>query len=202
MSKNLLLIILAILCAFAFYFLGKKNGNNQAKVDVVQNVDIIKEIAEMSALSVSGTTNLKMTNRGENSGIWDKFKNYLSESTLHVSIPYEAKYGVDMTNQKVEIDTKSGIAKIYLPACKLLSLQLRLDQVDAMSKTGLLSTATIDDYVKAQKQLYEEATKSLVGNTAHIKLAQEHIRFIMEKYYKPLGLKAECIFAGQSEGLK
>ena len=194
MRNNGLVIFLVLLVATAFYFLGRKNGNAQVKVDVVQNVDLVKEIAEMSALSVAGTTNLKMTNRGDNDGFWDKFKNYLSESTLQVSIPYEAKYGVDMSNQKLVIDTKAGTAKIYLPSCKLLSLQLRLDKVDAISKTGILNTATIEDYVKAQKQLYEEANKSLVNNPAHIKLAQEHIRFILEKYYSPLGLKVECIF--------
>lgn len=202
MRNNGLIIFLVLLISVAFYFLGKKNGNDQAKVDVVQNVDLIKEIAEMSALSVAGSTNLKMTNRGDNDGFWNKFKNYLSESTLQVSIPYEAKYGVDMTNQKVEIDTKAGTAKVFLPPCKLLSLQLRLDKVDAISKTGILTTATIDDYVKAQKQLYEEANNALANNAGHIRLAEEHIRFILEKYYSPLGLKVECVFAQAPNLLK
>jgi hypothetical protein len=200
MRNNGLLIFLVLLVAVAFYFLGRKSGSAEAKVDVVQNVDLVKEIAEMSALSVAGSTNLKMTNRGDNDGFWNKFKNYLSESTLQVSIPYEAKYGVDMANQKLVVDTKAGTAKIYLPPCKLLSLQLRLDKVDAISKTGILNTATIDDYVKAQKQLYEEANKSLANNTAHTKLAEEHIRFILEKYYAPLGLKVECVF-GQAPSI-
>ena len=196
MRNNIVVIFLVLLVAFAFYFLGKKNGSNNTKTDVVQNVDLIKEIAELGALSVSGTTNLKMTNKGDNSGVWNKMKNYFAESTLNISIPYEAKYGVDMTNQKVKIDTKAKTVTIYLPECKLLSLQLRLDKVDAISKTGLLTTATIDEYIKAQKQLYEEANKILINNPANVKLAQEHIKFILEKYYAPLGLKVECVFGG------
>lgn len=200
MRNSILILLLTLIIAFAFYFLGKKNGSNVNDVNVIHNVALIKEIAEMSSLEVTGTTSFKISNRGEDDGVWSKFKNYLGESTLQLSIPYDAKYGVDIGTQKVEIDTKAGIAKVYFPPCKLLSLQLRLDRVDAMSKTGLLNTATIDDYVKAQKQLYEAANKALAGNTGHIKLAEEHIRFILEKYYAPLGLKVECIFEGRQPG--
>ena len=197
MRNNLVIIVLILLVAFAFYFLGKKNGSNNTKTDIVQNVEMIKEIAELSALDVTGTTQITMTNRGDNNGMWSKFKNYFAESTLRLAIPYEAKYGVDMTNQKVEINIKAGTAIIYLPECKLLSLQLKLDKVDAITKTGVLNTITVDEYIKAQKQLYEEANKTLVNNPNAIKLAKDHIRVILEKYYKPMGLKVELVFGGK-----
>lgn len=189
---------MVLLVAAAFYFLGRKNGSNTTKVDVVQNVEIIKEIAELSALEVSGTTNLKMTNRGDNESMWNKFKNYFAESTIQLSIPYEAKYGVDMSNQKVTIDTKAGTALVYLPEVKLLSLQLKLDRVDAITKTGILNTITVDEYIKAQKQLYEEANRALELNPNNIELAKNHLQFILEKYYAPLGLKVECVFGKQT----
>jgi hypothetical protein len=197
MRNNVLIIFLVLLVASAFYFLGKKNGSNNTKTDIVQNVEMIKEIAELSALDVTGTTQITMTNRGDNNGMWSKFKNYFAESTLRLAIPYEAKYGVDMTNQKVAIDTKAGTAIIYLPECKLLSLQLKLDKVDAITKTGVLNTITVDEYIKAQKQLYEEANKTLVNNPNAIKLAKDHIRVVLEKYYKPMGLKVELVFRGK-----
>ena len=194
MRNNGVIIFLALLVAFAFYFLGKKNGSNQTKVDIVNNVAVIKEIAELGALSVSGNTNLKLTNKGDNDGLWAKFKNYFGENTLQLSIPYEAKYGVDMGNQKTKIDTKAGTVIIYLPKTKLLSLQLKLDKVEAISKTGVLYTVTIDEYIKAQKQLYQEALKVLEKNPNYQKLAEDHIKFILEKYYSPLDLKVQCVF--------
>ena len=202
MRNNTVIIFLVLLVAAAFYFLGKKNGSNQTKVDVINNVEVIKEIAELGALNVAGNTNLKMTNRGDNNGLWDKFKNYFAENTLQLSIPYEAKYGVDMSNQQTKIDTKAGTVIIYLPKIKLLSLQLKLDKVDAISKTGVLYTATIDEYLKAQKQLYEEALKVLNNNANYQKLAEDHIRFILDKYYAPLGLKVQCVFGEAASSLK
>ena len=187
MRNNALIIFLVLLVAAAFYFLGKKNGSNTTKTDVVHNVEMIKEIAELSALNVYGTTQTTITNRGDNASMWSKFKNYFAESTLRLAIPYEAKYGVDMSHQEVVIDTKAGTAIIYLPECKLLSLQLKLDKVDAITKTGVLNTITVDEYIKAQKQLYEEANKAVSANANNINLAKDHIRVILEKYYKPMG---------------
>ncbi len=202
MRNNGVIIFLALLVAFAFYFLGKKNGSNQTKIDIVNNVAVIKEIAELGALSVSGSTNLKLTNKGDNDGLWAKFKNYFGENTLQLSIPFEAKYGVDVGNQKTKIDTKAGTVIIYLPKTKLLTLQLKLDKVEAISKTGVLYTVTIDEYIKAQKQLYEEALRVLEKNPNYQKLAEEHIKFILDKYYSPLDLKVQCVFGESPSNLE
>lgn len=201
MRKNIALVFLILLAALAFYRLGK-NASNRTSVNIVQNVELIKEIAELGSLDVKGTTRLKMTNKADNPGLWNKFRDYFAENTLLLTIPYEAKYGVDMANRQLKIDTKEKSVIIFLPECKLLSLQLRLDQVEAISKTGLLSSISIDDYVKAQKQLYEEGNANLGGDAKLIKLAEEHIRFIIEKYYKPMGFTVECRFGAAKNALQ
>jgi Protein of unknown function (DUF4230) len=185
---------LILLVAVAFYFLGKKNGSSQVKTDIIQNATLIKQIAELGALEANGTTNIKVTNQGSNTGFWEKFKNYFAENTLQVTIPYQAKYGVDMNNQKMTINTKDSSVIIYLPYCKLLSLQLQLDKINAISKTGIFNTITTDEYLAVQKQLYEECTSQLANNTTNLKLAEDNIRNILQKYYAPLQLKVQCMF--------
>lgn len=185
---------LILLVAVAFYFLGKNNGSNQVKTDIIQNATLIKQIAELGALEANGTTNIKVSNQGNNTGIWEKFKNYFAENTLQVTIPYQAKYGVDMNNQKMAINTKDSTVIIYLPNCKLLSLQLQLDKVNAISKTGIFNTITTDEYLAVQKQLYEECNNQLANNTTNLKLAEDNIRNILQKYYAPLQLKVQCVF--------
>ncbi len=185
---------LVLLVAAAFYFLGKKNGSGQIKTDIIQNTALIKQIAELGALEVNGSSNITVSNRGDNAGMWDKFKNYFAENTLQVAIPYQAKYGVDMTNQKMSINTKDSNAIIYLPQCKLLSLQLQLDKVNAISKTGVFNTITLEEYIGVQKQLYEACNSQLVSNATNLKLAKDNISAILQKYYAPLGLKVNCVF--------
>lgn len=192
--NNLSIIFLALLVAVAFYLLGKKSGSNNTTVDVANNVAVIKEIAELAALDVQGNTTVNYTNKDNDEGIMAGLKNLFNEKTIYLSIPYDAKYGVDMSAQNVNIDTKEGTATIYLPAIKLLSLQLSLDRVNAFEKTGLFNSLTLEDYLKVSKVLYAEARKSLESNQAHKKLAEEHVKIILEKYYKPLGLKVNCVF--------
>lgn len=166
---------------------------------MVENVEIVKQIAELSALNVSGIVNLKVSNKGEEGGSWDKFKNYFAENTLQVNLPYDAKFGVNMSNQKLEINTKTSIVNITLPHCKLMSLQLKMDKMETMTQTGLFASASMNDLVKAQKQLYAQSLLQLQNNANYIKLAEEHIATILNNYYKPLGYKVQCSF--ENEGV-
>jgi hypothetical protein len=194
MKNNSVIILLILLVAVAFYFLGKKNGKTDAAVTLVQNVAIVKQIAELGALQVSGTSNIKISNRGDEQGTWDKFKNYFAENTLQVNVPYDAKFGVDLSNQKLNIDTKEATINITLPHCKLLSMQLKLDQMETMAQTGVFASASMNDLVKAQKKLYAAASSQLENDQRYIKLAEQHISDVFTNYYKPLGYKVNCIF--------
>ncbi|HRD59255.1 MAG TPA: DUF4230 domain-containing protein [Ferruginibacter sp.] len=194
MKNGLVVLILVIAVALAFYLLGKKNGAGQTKTDIIQNVEIVKQIAQLSSLEVNGTTKITVTNKGDNAGFWNKVKNYFAENTLQVTVPYEAKYGVDMSNQKIEIDKKAQTVTLQLPPVKLLSMQLRLDKMDNMQQTGLFSTITVDAFVKAQKDMYAAANATLVNNAAYIKLAQENINNTLNRYYAPLGYKVNIVF--------
>ena len=185
---------MVLLIAVAFYFLGKKNGESKTKISLVENVEMIKQIAELGALDVTGNVKLKISNKEDNDGTWAKFKNYFSENTLLVTLPYQAKFGVDMSNQKMDIDTKAGSVVITLPRSKLLSLQLKMDKMETMSQTGIFMNASMDDLVKAQKKLYAQALLNIESNKEYIKMADQHITEILTNYYKPLGYTVKCVF--------
>ena len=198
MKQFALIVFLVLMVAIAFYFLGKKNGSSDITSDIVHNTTLVKQIAELSALEVNGVSNIKVSNKGENQGIWDKFKNYLAENTLYVAIPYQAKYGVDMNNLKMDINTEDSIVNLYFPACKLLSLQLHLDKIDAMGQTGVFNTITLEQYINVQKQLYEASVSDLTNNRRNIQMAEENIKSILQKYYAPMHLKVNCNFGKQN----
>ncbi len=192
--KNSVVIVMVLLLAVAFYFLGKKNGESNTKISLIENVEMIKQIAELGALDVTGNVKLKISNKEDNDGTWAKFKNYFSENTLLVALPYEAKFGVDMSNQKMDIDTKASSVIITLPHSKLLSLQLKMDKMETMSQTGIFMNASMDDLVKAQKKLYAQALLNIENNKEYIKMAEKHITDILTNYYKPLGYTVKCVF--------
>ena len=196
--RNSVSIVMVLLVALAFYFLGKKSGASNTKISMVENVEMIKQIAELGALDVTGNVKLKISNKEDSDGTLAKFKNYFSENTLLVTLPYEAKFGVDMSNQKLNINTKASTVVVTLPHCKLLSLQLKMDKMETMSQTGLFMNATMDDLVKAQKKLYAQALVNIEQNPQYIKMAEKHITEILSNYYKPLGYSVSCIFENNS----
>jgi hypothetical protein len=199
MRNNFLIIFLIAIIAIAAYFFGKNNGRSDVETTINQNVNIIKKIAELGAVQVNGTTNIKISNKGNENSNWSKFKNYFAENTLLVNVPYTAKYGIDFSNKKIDLNTSKKVIMLTLPACKLLSMQLQLDKMETMTQTGLFSSASMSDLVKAQKELYATALKQLEDNPAQIKLAQQQIQSIMSDYYAPFGYEVKCVFEGAAK---
>ena len=74
--RNSVSIVMVLLVALAFYFLGKKNGASNTKISMIENVEMIKQIAELGALDVTGNVKLKISNKEDNDGTLAKFKNY------------------------------------------------------------------------------------------------------------------------------
>ena len=195
MGKNFLIFLMVLLFGATVYFWGRKNGSDNVISTVTQNVSLVEQIAELSALSVQGNTNAKISNNTGNGGMWDKFKNYLAENTLQVTIPYEAKYGIDIKNKKIKADTKDKTITLYFPAVKLLSLQLHLDKMEMMNQTGLFSSTSIADLANAEKRIYAEAMATLGGNEGYKKQAELQINNILKNYYEPLGYTVKCVFS-------
>ena len=194
MRSPLLIIGLLIALCAAMYFLGKKSGKTEVKATVINNTQLVKLIAELSSLEITGNTTAKITNANGEPGIWNNLKNYFAENTLQVSIPYIAKYGVDVSKAEVSINKTDTALLIKLPPCKMLSLQLVLDKIETMNQTGVFASTTIADMKMAEQQLYSAAQKDLSNNAALLEKAKQHISEIYNDYYKPLGYKVVCTF--------
>src|SRR5690606_34551439 len=96
---------------------GKSTVNEKA----VNNVLLIREIAELASLEVQGTATFRQSNVS-NSGEWsDNLKRVFAENTAWVSVPYIAKYGVDTDSSNFHLTVKDTTVFIRLPQPKLLS---------------------------------------------------------------------------------
>lgn len=192
-STPIIIVLLLLLCG-AMYFLGKKNGSTEIKATIINNQLMVQQIAELSALDVSGNTTAKLTNAGDNNSFWEGFKNYLAENTLQVTVPYHAKYGVDLSKGSVTINQNDTAVVLNFPPVTLLSFQLILDKIEVMNQTGLFNHTTIADMKKAQQEMYISTNQQLTNNAGYQTKAREHIAAIFIQYYKPLGYKVICNF--------
>lgn len=195
MKYTKLVLLLSILLAVACYFLGKQQGGNVIQQQVVNNIQLVKEIAALATLKVEGNTTVKISNFNNQSNDWiTSVKKYFSENTLQITIPYSAIYGVKIDSQQINISSSNKTIEIKLPKASLMSVQLQLDKLSTMNQTGIFRSTSLDNFATAQKQLYDEVQNSLQNNAAYIQQSQEGVRKIIQQFYQPLGYTVNINF--------
>lgn len=185
----LLIVIIGILA----YLLGKRNAAKT--IDSVALNDVfIQQIAELSSLEVRGNTSIHSTNIKDDGTIVDDLKKLFMERTLNITVPYLAKYGIDLSQQKINIEEKNNQVFIVLPDPQLLSYELRLDKANAISRKGIFETSDEERYNKVMQKLYTQSRVQLENNNNYKEQAKEKIRSIIYDYYAPLNIKVEVSF--------
>jgi len=197
MSRVLSLIIgLLIIIALVFtgYELGHRMGRMDVQSEIIQNYSFVRDIAELASLEVDGVTSFNATNLANDGSFTDAMRKMFTEQTVHLSVPYTAKFGVDLKDSTMRIIRRDSIIEIHLPEPRLLSYELRLDRLDASNHSGLFNSASPELYTGFQKQLYQEGRSQLESNTVYRKQTTTGISHLLERYFKSAGITAICIF--------
>ncbi|MFB6454647.1 DUF4230 domain-containing protein [Chitinophaga sp. Hz27] len=199
--KKIIYTVILVLLAVLIFWIGRFFGSKNVSQQVISNSTIVKEIAELSSLDVQGSASIKRSNLTDGGSDWtDNLKKTFLENTIWVTIPYEAKYGVDIDehNFKVNIEQKKII--IDLPSPKLLSYELKIDKMETANRKGLFLFQDDETYTDVQKKLYVETRAQMENSPAYIERSKAKIIGIMKEYYTPF-LKdhiLEVRFAGDS----
>lgn len=191
-----LFFVLALIIGVLAYLLGKKNASKTID-NIAMNRVLVQQIAELSSLEVQGNASIKSTNIQNDGTISDEFKKLFMERTLNITVPYVAKYGVDLGKQNINIEEKNKQVYVVLPDPQLLSYELRLDKVNAMTRKGLFETGNEEAYNKAVQKLYSQSRSQLENSPGYKQQAREKIRSIIESYYAPMNLKVEVRFTNE-----
>jgi len=197
MSRILSLIIgLLIIIALVFtgYELGRRMGQGDVQSEIIENYSFVRDIAELASLEVNGVSSINATNLANDGSFTDAMRKMFTEQTVHLSVPYTAKFGVDLKDSAMRIIRKDSIIEIHLPEPRLLSYELRLDRLDASNQSGLFTSASPDLYTGFQKQLYQEGRAQLEANTVYRNQTSIGISHLLERYFKSAGITAICIF--------
>jgi len=196
MQKSCLPVVVlfcVIVVGVLAYLLGKRNGTKTID-KIALNAAFVQEVAELSSLEVQGTASIKTTNVANDGSITDELRKLFAEQTLNISVPYIAKYGVDLQQQQLTIEEKNRKVYIVIPTPQLLSYELRLDRADAVTKKGWLTSFNEAAYSTVEKKLYTASRRQLEGDPAYTEQAKAKIRKVLEQYYAPMQFKVEVVF--------
>ncbi|WP_217606117.1 DUF4230 domain-containing protein [Chitinophaga sp. GbtcB8] len=202
MKRFLYLVGFALLVLLIFW-LGKQFGSRSVSQQILSNSMIVREIAELASLEVQGVASHKRSNLA-NDGSWaDNFKKMFQENTVWVSIPYQAKYGVDVNEKNFRVSVTDKKITVQLPAPHLLSYELRLDKMETANRKGWLLFQDDETYTDVQKKLYETSREQLAGNTLYLQQSKDKIKKIIAQYYQPFlqDHELEVVFDGEESVL-
>lgn len=195
--KKLVQWLAVILFIVFIFWLGQRFGSKNVNQQVLSNSLIVKEIAELASLEVQGNASIKRSNV-ENSGGWvDNLTKVFAENTVWVTVPYTAKYGVTVDGKNFAVDVTGKKVRVSLPVPKLLSYELRLNQMETANKKGWLMFSDDETYTGVQKKLYETSRAQLQDNAIYIEQCKEKIRQIIGTYYAPLKYEVEVKFGNE-----
>ncbi|WP_341843532.1 DUF4230 domain-containing protein [Chitinophaga caseinilytica] len=200
--KKILTWAVIILFIIGIFLLGRCSGSGSTVNEkAVNNVLLIREIAELASLEVQGNASFKQSNV-ENSGEWsDNLKRVFSENTAWVSVPYTAKYGVDTDSTNFSLTVSGKTVTIQLPPPKLLSFELRMNQMETSSRKGWFTFSNDETYTEVQKKLYDTNRSQLEENVMYQKQSMNKIIAILRNYYTPLGYELKVNFTNSITNL-
>lgn len=200
--KNLLRFILAFIIIAATiivgYTIGKRAGQKESRTTIIENYAFIREIAELASLEVNGVTTFKSTNVSDNEGWSAGFKKLFLEKTVSISLPFTAKYGVDLDDKNMKLTKNGDVLEIHMPQPKLLSYEMRLDRMEVNNQMGWLQFKDDELYTSFQKKMYTENRARLAQDATYLAQAQDRICGILQRYFKPLQMKTACMFDQQA----
>ncbi len=187
-----LLIILALI--YGGYNLGRRAGESDVQAKLIENYSFVRDISELASLEVSGISTFTATNIANDGSVSDAIKKLFAEKSVHLSVPYTAKYGVNLSDSTMRIVRRDSVVEIHLPAPQLLSFEIRLDRMDATSREGILYSSKADLYTGFQKQHYTESRQQMARNKAYLDQTKNGVRRLLTQYFSAAGLRAVCIF--------
>ncbi|GAA0543541.1 DUF4230 domain-containing protein [Chitinophaga japonensis] len=184
MKRFFALLVFALVILLVFW-LGKQFGSRTLSQEVLSNSLVVKEIAELASLEVQGVASIKRSNL-ENSGDWtDNLKKMFLEHTIWVSVPYLAKYGVDINEKNFRLTVTDKKITVRLPAPRLLSYELKLDKMETSNRKGWLLFQDDETYTDVQKKLYQTSRVQLESNAVYQQQSKDKIKKIITQYYQP-----------------
>jgi hypothetical protein len=176
--------MLALLILLMFW-LGKQFGSRTVNQQVLSNSLIVREIAELSSLEVQGVASIKRSNLENNNEWTDNLKKVFLENTIWVSIPYLAKYGVDVNEKNFRVSVTDKKITVRLPVPHLLSYELKVDRMETSNRKGWLLFQDDETYTEVQKKLYQTSRAQLESNAVYLQQSKDKIRKIITQYYQP-----------------
>ncbi|OQP44807.1 hypothetical protein A4H97_10620 [Niastella yeongjuensis] len=196
--KKLIIWLVLVLTIVLVFWLGQRFGARVVSERTLSNSLIVREIAELASLEVQGTASIKRSNLTNDGGWEDNFRKMFAENTIWVTVPYTAKFGVNVNENNFKVAVGEKEVVVTLPPTQLLSYELRLDQMETANKKGWFMFSDDETYTDVQKKLYTTSRQQIEQNKDYREQSKVKIYKIISQYYAPFNLVVKVKFGDEA----
>ena len=193
--RYFLITVIVFILLFAGYQAGRIFTENRNETRLIENYALVKEIAELASIEVTGNTSFVSSNLVNDGSFSDEFKRLFFEKTVRLTVPFTAKYGVDLGDSSLRIRKNDTMLHVYLPAPKLLSYEIHLDRLEANNQKGWFQFQNDATYNAFQKKMYAESRIQLEKNSAYLQRSRDRVCLLLQRYFAPVSMHVLCVYA-------
>ncbi|MCX6198042.1 MAG: hypothetical protein NTY88_02310 [Bacteroidetes bacterium] len=193
MKKILVIILLAILNT-AGVVIGYIKGAEKVRNGLVANFPTVKNLVQGTTVEFDSVVSISLT-RGDDETLFNLLKADSKVDSVLFSIPYYARYGVDLTVRNFRLFRNEETVEVWLPDTKLQYCELKFDRMLLNGKTTSNCTATL------RTKLYEYIIPLLEKNKTNRKISKTATVKTLMYYFMPYKFELKVYIAEEQQTL-
>lgn len=193
MKKILVIILLAILTT-AGAVLGYIKGAEKVRNGLVANFPTVKNLVQGTTVEFDSVISVSLTTADDET-LFNLLNTDSKADSVSFSIPYYARYGVDLTVRNFRLFRNEETVEVWLPDTKLQYCELKFDRMLLNGKTTSNCTATL------RTKLYEYIIPLLEKNKTNRKISKTATVKTLMYYFMPYKFELKVYIAEEQQTL-
>lgn len=172
MKSKAILIAAAIILSAAAFVLGLYLGANKVREGLIANYPLFKKIISNTETEVDSAMFIAL-NPTEQPALFNLFNT--NEGKVELTIPYHAKYGMDLEAKNFKTDRVKNDVELILPRVYLLNYAVAFDKILVNGKPSWKIFSDPKTFEMYKPQIEELVRLPLEKNKSHINEGKKNI---------------------------
>lgn len=172
MKSKAILIAAAIILSAAAFVLGLYLGANKVREGLIANYPLFKKIISNTETEVDSAMFIAL-NPTEQPALFNLFNT--NEGKVELTIPYHAKYGMDLEAKNFKTDRVKNDVELILPRVYLLNYAVAFDKILVNGKPSWKIFSDPKTFEIYKPQIEELVRLPLEKNKSHINEGKKNI---------------------------
>ncbi len=193
MKKILVITLIAILTT-AGVVIGFIKGADKVRNGLIANYPTVKNLVQGTTVEFDSVISVSLT-KADDETLFNLLNTDSKADSVSFSIPYYARYGVDVTVRNFRLFRKEETVEVWLPDTKLQYCELKFDRMILNGKAASNNSAIV------RAKLYEYLIPVLEKNKINRKVSKTATVKALMYYFMPYKFDLKVYIAEEQQTL-